>query len=185
MATQLSGRPFIIGFAVVIAAVAALGFWGLRNASDRRFAISIHSVPESTHADLVPLGSPIRVRIDKRSAGRSKLQAFGMLLDGNGRLLADMQPLEIRDLDNGKRSEEAIFSPLEAMPGQRLLAAIVLRLPPTQVDEARPRVRGVIEKSNLKKPTPSLPGVFGSILALCRELGGHAELTQVEVREKL
>lgn len=185
MAMQLSGRPFIIGFAVVIAVVATLGFLGLRNASDRRFAISIHSVPESTHADLVPLGSPIKVRIDKRSAGRSKLQAFAMLLDGNGRLLADLSPLQVGTLDSGKPTEDTVFPPIETMPGQRLLAAIVLRLPPGDVETARQRVHGVIEKSTQRKPHPSLPGVFGSILAVCRELGGHAELTQVEVREKL
>lgn len=185
MAIQLSGRSFIIGFAVVIAAVGAFGFWGLRNASDRRFAISIHSVPESTHADLVPLGSPIKVRVDKRSAGRSKFQAFGMLLDGNGRLLADLLPLEVHTLENGKPGEDVLFPPIEAMPGQRLLAAIVVRLPPSEVETGKQRVHGVIEKSAQKKPNPSLPGVFGSILAACRELGGHAELTQVEVREKL
>lgn len=185
MAMQLSGRSFIFGFAAVIAVVAALGFMGLRNASDRRFAISIHSIPESAQPDLVPLGSPIKVRVDKRSAGRSKLTAFGMLLDGNGRQLADLQPLEVRTLENGKPGEDVVFPPLLAMPGQRLLAAIVLRLPPAEAEAALSRVRGVIEKSTQRKPTPSLPGVFGSILALCRELGGHAELTQVEVREKL
>jgi hypothetical protein len=185
MATQLSGRPFIIGFATVIALVASIGFFTLRNAQDRRFAISIHSIPESAHADLVPLGSPLRVRIDKRSAGRSKLLAFAMLLDGDGRLLAEMSPLEVRTLPNGKPGEDTLFPPLEKLPGQRLLAAIVLRLPPAQVETAKQRVRGVIDKSLLRKPTPSLPGVFGSILTLSRELGGHAELTQVEVREKL
>src|SRR5262245_8654169 len=116
MATQLYGRYFIIGFAAVILIVAALGYFGLRRASDRRFATSIHSVPESAAADLVPLGNPIRVRIDKRSAGRSKLTAFAMLVDGNGRLIADLQPLEVRELETGKRSEEVVFSPLTALP---------------------------------------------------------------------
>ena len=124
MAIQLQGRYFIPGFAAVILIVATLGFFMLRSGQDRRFAISIHSVPESSAPDLVSLEVPIRVRIDKRSAGRSPLQAFGMLLDGDGRLIAPLSPLTVRDLENGKRTEDVLFQPLTAMPGQRLLAAI-------------------------------------------------------------
>jgi hypothetical protein len=183
MAIQIKGRYFIPAFAAVILTVAVLGFFFLRSGQDRRFAISIHSVPESARADQVPLDAPIVVRIDKRSAGRSPLSAFGMLLDGNGRPLAALSPLTVRELAHGKLTEEVAFPPLTALPGQRLLAAIVIRLPPGKIELGKERLQLVLDKSAKRQPVPSLPGVFGSILSLSRSLGGHAELTQVEVRD--
>jgi len=191
MPTQLSGRSFILGFAVVIAIIAAIGFVILRGASEGRFAISIHMIPESPHADLVSLGNPILVRIDKRSAGRSPLTAYAMLLDGNGRLLADLKPLSAHALPNGKRGEDAVFPPLETLPGQRLLAAIVIRISDDRLAEARTRITQILQPPEQatagKKPRAqlSLPNVFSRVLVMSRELGGRAELAQVEVRERL
>ena len=75
------GNIFFAIFATTIAIVAVIGFTTLRKAQHLRFAISIHTVPESPYHDLVPLGQPILLRIDKASAGRSPLKAFGYLLD--------------------------------------------------------------------------------------------------------
>jgi len=183
MPTQFSGRIFILGFAAVIAVVAVVGFFELRRASDRRFAISIHSLPESPHPDLVALSTPILVRIDKRSAGRSSQTALAMLFDGNGRPLSELQPLTVRKLEGGKRAEDVVFPGLTTLPGQRLLAAIVLRLPAEQVAAAPSGIAAVLQ--SLLPGHRSLPDVFGHILTFSRGLGGHAEMAQVEVRKKL
>lgn len=175
----LSGRMFVIGFAVVIACVAALGYFTLRNASKGRFAISVHMIPESPHADQVSLGNPIVVRIDKRSAGRSPLLAMAMLLEGNGRQLSDLRPLDVRQEGDRKKTEEVVFPPLTALPAQRLLAAIVIRSPASQLDVLR------MELARIQHAPSSLPQVFGEIFKASRKLGGHAELVQVEVRDKL
>jgi hypothetical protein len=179
---SVRGKSLILVFAALIAVVAVVGFFTLRRAQHLRFATSIHAVPESPYADLVPLGEPIKVRIDKASAGHSPLKALAMLLDGDGNQLAGLRPLSIYRLPSGKLTEEAEFSPLVAMPGQRLLAAAVLRLP-----EDTPQVRARIDAALIagQRRNKQLPAVFSNILAACKELGGHAELTQVEVREKL
>lgn len=185
----LSGRKFIFGFAAVIAVVALFGFFTLRKASDRRFAISIHMIPDSTHEGRISLHRPILVRIDKRSAGRSPFRAFALLFDGNGRPLpefgTEMRPLIIRELPTGKRTEEVDFPPLTTLPGQRLLAAVVVRLPESQIDVARTRLPDAIHLDLEQQTKDALPRVFGRILSLSRNLGGHAELTQAEVRDKL
>jgi hypothetical protein len=172
MPAQLSGRIFILGFAVVIAIVAVVGFLSLRRASDRRFAISIHSIPESPHADLLALNRPILVRIDKRSAGRSSQAAFAMLFDGSGRPLKELQALTVRQLEGGKRTEDVVFPALTTLPSQRLLADIVLRLPAEQVAAARSGIAVVLQ--SLPPGHRSLPDVFGHILTFSRDLGGHA-----------
>jgi hypothetical protein len=202
--SPLNGRKFFFGFAAVIFVVAVVGFVVLRQASSRRFAMSIHSVPESSQADIVTLGKPILVRIDKRSAGRSPLLAYALLLDGNGRPLksdappgsVDLHELVVRELPGGKRTEEALFPPLTEVPGQRLLAAIVIRLPEGQLAAAKPQLTAVLYPEQAAAAAPpatsgkrsrrtGLPAVFSRVLVLSRDLGGHAELAQVEVREKL
>jgi hypothetical protein len=186
MSNTLSGRQFLVGFTLVMGLVAIGGFFVLRQASSRRFAVSIHMVPESPLPDVVTLGRPIKVRIDKRSAGRSPLPAVAMLLDGNGRLLADLRPLAVRELPRGKRAEDVEFPPLTEVPGQRLTATIVLRLPPEQLPAARAYIAAVLRDTEANPGQGGqLPKVFERILLRCRELGGHAELAQIEVREKL
>jgi hypothetical protein len=180
--TSVRGPTLIFVFSIAIAVVAVVGFRTLRNAQHLRFATSIHAVPESPYHDLVPLGQPIKVRIDMASAGHSPLKAMAMLLDGDGNRIADLRPLSTYQLPTGKLTEEAEFPPLTALPGQRLLAAAVLRLPEDS-PAARARIEAaVIAGQNRHK---KLPAVFSNILAACKELGGHAELTQVEVRVKL
>ena len=176
------GQTIIAILSTAIAVVAVVGFLTLRKAQHLRFATSIHAVPESPYRDLLPLGQPIKVRIDKASAGRSPLKALGLLLDGEGMRLSELRPLITYRLPSGKLTEEAEFPPLVSMPGQRLLAAVVLRLP-----EDSPAARGRIETALVagQQRKKKLPAVFSNILAASKELGGHAELTQVEVREKL
>ena len=70
--TGMRGQTLILLFSTAIAVVAVVGFLTLQRAQHLRFATSIHAVPESPYHDLVPLGQPIKVRIDKASAGRSK-----------------------------------------------------------------------------------------------------------------
>lgn len=181
MSSGLSGRWFLLGFALILATVAAIGYVVLGQASDRRFAVSIHMVPESPLPDVVTLGHPIKVRIDKRSAGRSPLTAYALLLDGDGRLLADFQPLRVHEGPRGKPAEDVEFAPLTALPGQHLVAAVVLRLQPDQLSE----VRAYISELLRTNAGSGLPKIFERILFHARSLGGHAELVQIEVREKL
>lgn len=176
------GNIFFAIFATTIAIVAVIGFTTLRKAQHLRFAISIHTVPESPYHDLVPLGQPILLRIDKASAGRSPLKAFGYLLDGNGAKLTDAKPLLRKTLPSGRLTEEAEFPALTALPGQRLLAATVVRLP-QDTPEARLQLESAMQAGLRKKA--SLPSAFSNLLAAAKQLGGHAELTQVEVRTKL
>lgn len=186
MSSGLSGRWFLLGFTLVLATVAVIGYLVLRQASDRRFAVSIHMVPDSPLPDVVTLGHPIQVRIDKRSAGRSPLTAYAMLLDGDGRLLVDLQPLRIHEGRRGKPAEDVEFAPLTALPGQHLIAAVVLRLAPEQLSEARAFIAEVLrETSPAGQASAGLPKIFERILLRARALGGHAELVQIEVREKL
>ena len=180
--TGVRGQTIIIILSTAIAVVAVVGFLTLRKAQHLRFATSIHSVPESPYHDLVPLGQPIKVRIDKASAGHSPLKALALLLDGEGMKLAELRPLVTLTLPSGKLTEEAEFPPLTTLPGQRLLAAAVLRLPEDS-PAARARIAAAILAGQARHK--QLPAVFSNILAASKELGGHAELTQVEVREKL
>nr|HPH26904.1 hypothetical protein [Pseudomonadota bacterium] len=71
---------------------------------------------------------------------------------------------------------------LTALPGQRLLAATVVRLP-QDTPEARLQLESAMQAGLRKKA--SLPSAFSNLLAAAKQLGGHAELTQVEVRTKL
>ena len=180
--TGMRGQTLILLLSTAIAVVAVVGFLTLRRAQHLRFATSIHAVPESPYHDLVPLGQPIKVRIDKASAGRSPLKALALLLDGDGNKVAELRPLQIATLPSGKLTEEAVFPPLTRLPGQRLLATAVLRLP-VDSPEARARIEAAIIAGQQRHK--QLPAVFSNILAASKELGGHAELTQVEVREKL
>lgn len=178
----MRGKTLILVLSTAIAIVAVVGFLTLRRAQHLRFATSIHAVPESPYHDLVPLGQPIKVRIDKASAGHSPLLAVALLLDGEGSKLADLQALSIYKLPSGKLAEEAVFPPLTRLPGQRLLAAAVIRLP-VDSPAARARIDAAVTAGQQRHQ--KLPAVFSNILAASKELGGHAELTQVEVREKL
>ena len=180
--TGVRGQTLILFLSASIAVVAVLGFLTLRKAQHLRFATSIHAVPESPYHDLVPLGQPIKVRIDKASAGRSPLKALAMLLDGDGNKIADLRPLTTLRLPTGKLTEEVVFPPLTSLPGQRLLAAAVLRLPEDS-PEARARIEAALVAGQRRHK--KLPAVFSNLLAASKEAGGHAELTQVEVREKL
>jgi hypothetical protein len=180
--TGVRGPTLILILAASIAVVAVVGFLTLRKAQHLRFATSIHAVPESPYHDLLPLGQPIKVRIDLASAGHSPLKALALLLDGDGNQLAELRPLRILPLPSGKLTEEADFPPLTALPAQRLLAAAVIRLP-TDAPEARARIAAAIVAGQQRHK--QLPAVFSNILAAAKELGGHAELTQVEVRPHL
>lgn len=180
--TPMRGKTLILLLSTAIAIVAVVGFMTLQRAQHLRFATSIHAVPESPYHDLVPLGQPIKVRIDKASAGRSPLVAIALLLDGEGNKLAELQPLSISRLPSGKLTEEAVFPPLNSLPGQRLLAAAVIRLP-ADSPASRARIDAAVVTGQQRHQ--KLPAVFSNILAACKDLGGHAELTQVEVREKL
>lgn len=182
MGTKIRGHVFMAGFAAAIAVVAVFGFLMLQKAAHLRFAISIHAVPESPYKDLVPLGRPILVRVDKASAGRSPLKAVAVLLDGDGRTIAGIRPLVVGALPSGKPTESVEFPPLSELPGQRLLAAAVIRLP-ADTPEAREQVEHALQTGVEKKP--SLPRVFSHVLEVVKRMGGHAELTQVEVRQKL
>jgi hypothetical protein len=184
---QLAGRNFLIGFTIVIATVATLGVLVLGRAKDRRFAISVHMIPESPIPDVVTIGRPITVRIEKRTAGRSPLVGQAMLLDGNAGLVADLLPLRRRVLPNGKQIEEAAFAPQLTLPAQHLLAAVVVRMPAEQVEAAHLRIAAILQVVQGAPPATgdAIRQSFGKILAACRELGGQAELKQVEVREKL
>ncbi|MFO0577934.1 MAG: hypothetical protein U1A78_28325 [Polyangia bacterium] len=182
MKKPIRGQLLFALFALAVAVFAAFSYTALRRAQHLRFAISIHAVPESPYKELVPLNVPIQVRIDKRTAGHSPLIALAMLLDGNGVKLRELQPMAVRTLPSGKLTEEATFEPLTALPGQGLLAGVVVRLP-ADTPELRARIESALTSGQAKKP--SLPRVFSHMLATSRELGGHAELTQVMVREKL
>lgn len=181
----------MFGFAGVIVCVAIFGFLTLRHASERRFAISIHTIPEAQHADIIDLDKPLVIRIDKRSAGRSPLMAYAMLLDGEGHQISptsdgdglNIVPLTAHDLGGGKRKEDVELPALAKMPSQRLLAAIVMRLPDEKLQVARPRIVDALGRPGPKGKS-SLANIFSRILYICRELGGHAELTQVEVRDR-
>jgi hypothetical protein len=184
---NLSGRRFLIGFTLVIATVAALGVYVLGQAKDRRFAISVHMVPESPIPDVVTLGKPITVRIEKRTAGRSSMVGQAMLLDGDAGLVADLKPLRLRVLPNGKRIEEATFPAQSALPAQHLIAAVVLRMPESQLGVAQRQITEILKSlaNEPARPGDAVRQIFGRILTASRALGGHAELKQVEVREKL
>ena len=63
------------------------------------------------------------------------------------------------------------------------ITAAELRRLPVDSPEARARIEAAIIAGQQRHR--QLPAVFSNILAASKELGGHAELTQVEVREKL
>ena len=175
----IPGRLFIFGFALVIALVAAVGFRTLKQAQDRRFAVSLRALPAASAPDEIPITSQIVVRIEKRTAGRSDQTAWALLLDGSGRLLAELQPLSAKTLDNGKRVEETTFPPLGRVPAQRIVAAIVVRMPPeneAQIRAALSQILHAVEQRN-----GQLREAFGNLLPTVRRLGGHAELVQGQV----
>ena len=184
----IPGRIFIFGFAMVIALVAAVGFRTLRLAQDRHFAVSLRAQPEGAAPDELPLTSQLVVRIEKRTAGRSEQAAWAFLLDGNGHLLADLQPLSAKTLENGKTVEETVFAPLSSQPstapspGQRLVAAVVLRIPPDQESALRTTIAQVLK--TVEQRNGQLREAFGNLLPSIRRLGGHAELVQGHVPNK-
>jgi hypothetical protein len=175
----IPGRIFIFAFALVIALVAVIGFRTLRQAQDRRFAVSLRAQPEGAAPDEIPLSSQIVVRIEKRTAGRSEQTAWALLLDGGGRLLAEPQPLVARTLDNGKRVEETTFPPLGKVPAQRIVAAVVLRTPPEKEAAVRTAITQIL--SAVEQRNGQLREAFGNLLPTVRRLGGHAELVQGQV----
>jgi len=54
---------------------------------------------------------------------------------------------------------------------------------PQDTPEARLQLESAMQAGLRKKA--SLPSAFSNLLAAAKQLGGHAELTQVEVRTKL
>lgn len=175
----IPGRLFILGFALVIACVAAIGFRTLRQAQDRRFAVSLRAEPAANAPDELPLGRSLVVRIEKRTAGRSPQGAWAFLLDGSGGLLADLQPLVPRTLENGKTVEETMFPPLTSPPAGRQIAAVVVRMPKEQEPAMREHISQILTAVRTRRG--QLREAFGNLLPTMRRLGGHAELVQGQV----
>lgn len=175
----IPGRLFILGFALVILCVAALGFRSLKQAQDRRFAVSLRAEPAAAAPDELPLGRALQVRIEKRTAGRSPQGAWALLLDGSGSLLADLQPLSPRTLENGKTVEETVFPALQTAPAGRIVAAVVVRMPKEQEPAMRLAISQIL--GAVRERHGQLREAFGNLLPTIRRLGGHAELVQGQV----
>lgn len=175
----IPGRTFMLGFSLLIACVAVYGYLALKNASEGRFAIRIASVPEASVPDHLPLGQPISVRIEKRTAGRSPLSSYAFLLDERGHQIAELQPLKLRDLPTGKTVEETLFSPLGSMPAGRIVAAIVFRIPQSKLPEAQAHIQDVLQL--VERRNGQLREVFGNLRPIVGRLGGYVELTQAQV----
>jgi hypothetical protein len=105
--------------------------------------------------------------------------AWALLLDGSGGLIAELQPLQPRTLDNGKTVEETIFPAQTSLPAGRIIAAVVVRIPKEQEPAMRAAITQIL--TAVRERRGQLREAFGNLLPTMRRLGGHAELVQGQV----
>ena len=180
----ISGKKLLGIFALIVAVIGVSSFVYLKRASRLRFAVGVHPIPDEGQRRL-PLDLPFVVQIEKRTAGRTKLQAVSLLLDGNGQRLWPPQPLKIDHEPDGKMAETATYPPLQEilraggitrLPPQGLVGAIVLRLP-----SLTPEVLAKVDQA-VGRGGP-LHLVYGRIQRLCSSLDGNAEMVSKEIRQ--
>lgn len=183
--TPLSSAPVVRGQRLMILlipvmlAVAGAVILGLRTTQHRRFAVSLSSIPASANPKVVPIDKPLLLRIDHSSPRSQGLVPLAILLDADGNALSELQPLHAVPGPNGKTVEQLEFPPLGKVPVRGLVSGLVMR-----VSEDTPAVRArLAEALELGKPkTHQLPRAFTRAIVASRELGGHAEQSQREVR---
>jgi len=161
-------------FFLLLIGVSVVSYLMLRHTARLRFAVAIHALPEAPDGRL-PADRPFVVRIEKASAGRSPYRAAALLLGGDGRPLSPPRLLTVHPGPGGRPMEEAAFPPLGQVPPQRLIGAVVMRLPdptPAALDRV---VRAAGEGGPMHM-------VFSRIQTTCQDLGGFAEIVMSEVR---
>jgi hypothetical protein len=173
--TRVRGSLIVILSLVVLAAIAVATRRGLQQVSSERFVITVQAVPPAGRK--LPVDRPLRVRIEKRRAGRPGHKALALLLSGDGRLLSEVRPLRLAQDEDGKVVEEADFPPLQQAPRGGVVA-VVARVP--QVAPTAELTAALEQQARV--PAAEHQQVYSRILALCRQHGGHAEMIAAEVR---
>jgi len=175
----IAGKRFMVILLAVILTVAGFAIWGLRSSQHRRFAVSLSAVPPSTNPSIVPIDKPLLLRIDHSSPRSRALVSLAVLLDGDGNPLSEVMPLQQAPGPKGVPVEQLEFPPLGKLPARGLVSGLVMR-----VREDSPAVRArLAEAMEVGKPkTGQLARVFTRTIVACRELDGHAEQAQRDVR---
>ena len=178
-APVIRGQRFMAVLITVILLVAGSAIWGLSSSQHRRFAVSLSSIPASPNPSVVPIDKPLLLRIDHSSPRSRNLVSLAILLDADGNALSEIVPLASVPGPKGVPIQQLEFPPLGKVPVRGLVSGLVMR-----VREDSPAVRArLTEALDLGKPkTHQLPRAFTRAIVACRELDGHAEQAQREVR---
>ena len=178
-APVVRGQRFMVVLLLVILSIAGLAILGLRSSQHRRFAVSLSTVPSSPSASRVPLDQPLLLRVDHSSPRSRSLVSLAVLLDGDGNPLSPVLPMPELPGPKGRPIPQLEFPPLGKRPARGLVSGMVMR-----VRQDTPEVRArLAEAMEVGKPkSGQLARVFTRTIVTCRELDGHAEQAQREVR---
>ncbi|HMU39495.1 MAG TPA: hypothetical protein PKE31_10815 [Pseudomonadota bacterium] len=178
-AWEVRGSRFVLPLVAVMLVVSGLIVLGLRESQHRRFAVSLSSMPQHANPKAVSVDRPLVLRIDHTSSKGRNLVALGVLLDADGNPLSELTPLQAVPNEHGKVLQQVVFPPLGKVPVRGLVSGVVMRLE-KDTPQAREQLWAALEGQKIKQR--QLAKVFTRVIVAARELGGHAEQAQREVK---
>lgn len=173
------GQRFMVILIVVMLSVAGLAIMGLRSSQHRRFAVSLSTIPPSANPSFVSVDKPLLLRVDHSSPRSRSLVSLAILLDADGNPLSDIVPLHSGPGPKGIPTQQIEFPPLGKVPVRGLVSGLVMRVREDS-PEARQKIAEALELGKVK--SHQLARVFTRVIVVCRELDGHAEQAQREVK---
>lgn len=178
-APVFAGQRFMVVLILIMLTIAGLAIWGLRSSQHRRFAVSLSSIPPSTVPGIVALDKPLLLRVDHSSPLSRSLVSLAILLDADGNPLSDIVPLQAAPGPKGVPIQQVEFPPLGKLPVRGRVSGLVMRVENSS-PETIAKLKDALELDKVK--SHQLARVFTRTIVTCRELGGHAEQSQREVK---
>ncbi len=178
-APTFRGQRFMVILILVMLSVAGLAILGLRSSQHRRFAVSLSTMPPSANPGVVGIDKPLVLRIDHSSPRSRDLVSLAILLDVDGNPLSEIVPMHSAPGPKGVPTQQIEFPPLGKSPVRGLVSGLVMRVR-EDTPETRAKLGAALELD--KKKAHQLAKVFTQVIVTCRDLGGHAEQAQREVK---
>lgn len=174
-----SGQRFMVVLIVIMLTIAGLAILGLRSSQHRRFAVSLSSIPPLTSSGFVAQDKPLLLRVDHSSPLSRSLVSLAILLDADGNPLSELLPLTQVPGPKGVPVQQVEFPPLGKLPVRGRVSGLVMRVKDSS-PETIAKLKEALELDKVK--SHQLARVFTRTIVTCRELGGHAEQSQREVK---
>lgn len=178
-APVFSGQRFMIVLIITMLTFAGLAIMGLRSSQHRRFAVSLSTIPPQANSGFVTIDKPLLLRVDHSSPLSSSLVSLAVLLDADGNPLSDIVSLAPVPGPKGKPVQQVEFPPLGKVPVRGRVSGLVMRVKDSS-PETIAKLKEALELDKVK--SHQLARIFTRTIVTCRELGGHAEQSQREIK---